>query len=297
MVARLGRRQWLQAAGLAGVGLLLGGAWVADGVRRERALWQRLSQQRPSHPLLGQWVWTPEDLALLRVARRARPELVAGVYVGSLGRQGDGVRWKRGLAPARAAGGPVAVVVRAEDELHDLWSQLGSRAMTAALAAALGPLLAELDAAGLPLVQLQLDYDCPVRWLAEYAAALTSLRQGCLAGRALWLTSLPAHLSEPRYAARLEGVVEGHVLQLFDTGLPASEQAALRLRTLLERQPLPFCYGLGAFERVTPAGPTEHRHWWRLGASHLDSLPHFRGRWLFPAGQAYDRLLDDPSTG
>lgn len=69
----------------------------------------------------------------------------------------------------------------------------------------------------------------------------------------LWATSTPAHLANPKCGARLSGVVAGHIVQLFDTGLECDVQQRDKLRTQLTHHRLPCRIGVGGLSMVTEA--------------------------------------------
>lgn len=240
----------------------------------------------------GQWVWSTADLGPLDRSRRARPGLVPGVWVATVAFARDTVTQRLALSPNVAGGAPIAAVVRFDDAFHAAWDAHDDAALARTVAALAGALVARLDAAGTPVTEVQLDYDCPERRLARWATLVRALARGPLAGRALWVTSLPVHVRHPEYGALLRGAVAGHIVQLFDTGLEPTPAALAALGTALDAQGLPYRVGLGAFERALPDGRrTEHRAWFaaepRLAASRW-----YRGTWVFPAGEAWvDHLL------
>ena len=110
--------------------------------------------------------------------------------------------------------------------------------------------------------------------------------------RSRWsFASSPAHLEDPLFGARLAGHVQGHILQLFDTGLRRGPAEEARLRDALVRQGLPFRLGVAAYERqVGKRTTTEHGAWVEAVAT-LRELPGYAGAWMFPAGRAYGAQL------
>jgi hypothetical protein len=134
--------------------------------------------------------------------------------------------------------------------------------------------------------RLQLDYDCPTPQLARWAELLGTLRaNGVFADLEVWTTSLVAQLRDPLFGALFRDVVAGHIVQVFDTGEPADEHTRTELIGLLARADMPFCVGLGAFERGrAQLQVTQHEAWWDV-VSELARSPRFRGTWVFAAGQ------------
>ena len=55
--------------------------------------------------------------------------------------------------------------------------------------------------------------------LPRWASTLGYLSAHALHGVELWITSLPVHVQQGNYSALMRGVVIGHIIQVFDTGL------------------------------------------------------------------------------
>jgi hypothetical protein len=224
--------------------------------------------------------------------RDGLPELEAAVLAGSVSLIDDNLCLTRRMSPHRVKADRVAAVLRLEDSLHGLWERRSPAEIATDLGNAIEPLLAELAIESLPLPELQLDYDVPIRRLPHYAEVLARLQEGPLRRRKPWITSLPVHLGDSQFTTRLEGIVAGHILQLFDTGLRAKPEVARSLQRRLSRHSgIAFRYGVGTFERIRGQGLTDHRAWLGLGSSYFDRLAHCSGRWIFPAGQPYARWL------
>lgn len=244
-------------------------------------------------PTLGQWIWTGRDSTLLAEGRRARPDLVAGVWVATIVRRGDSLVTQLGRPVDATAGEDAEVVIRLDDSVSEAWDRWPVDTVAARLARRLALLLPLADRSsgdGAPLPRaVQLDYDAPVAHLADYAALLARLRAadgGVLAGRTLRITSLMAHLRAPDYGELFRPHVDGHIVQLFDTGERHDARAERGLLEQLERARLPFHIGLGAFERRLATGMTTHRAWFGILPQAARSR-WFRGTWIFPGGAPY----------
>ena len=239
----------------------------------------------------GLWVWTRADAALLAQSHVMRPGLVPGVLVASVVARPDGtLALRRGLSPA-AVTGELALVVRLEDSLH---ARMGAPdAVARDLEPRLGELMAEVRATGARVQEVQLDYDAPVRRLGEWAAVVRKLRRGVLSGVPLWVTSIPAHVADREYGNLFRGLVDGHILQLFDTGLLCSPAQASRIESELERARMPFRLGVATYERMRRGRVTTAHACWRRATAELARTPGFAGTWLFPAGRDPRAALAD----
>ncbi|MCA9645018.1 MAG: hypothetical protein KC492_30220, partial [Myxococcales bacterium] len=199
---------------------------------------------------LGQWVWTTRDAERFSVAHQADQALVPALLVGSVRRESGQLRMRRGIDPVTTGTRRVAAVVRLEDSVHPALTQHSVKTFAGELEALLNPLLLEVSKSGVELAELQLDYDVPVSKLGLWADALRELRKGPLGLVSLWITSVPSHVADARYGEHLRGVVDGTILQLFDTGLKCSSMNQRKLENQLTKHGLPFRIGVGAFERA-----------------------------------------------
>ena len=242
-------------------------------------------------PATGQWIWTRADLARFSESRVQRPGLEAAVFIGSI--QCDTISGQlvaqAGLAASVAQVEPVTAVIRFEDGLE--------RCRAAAVTDA--DFAQRLDSAvyllrsrsrTVPLAAIQLDYDAPRRALGKWATSVAQLQLHALRGDTVWVTSLIAHLRDPSYGALFRGVIRGHVLQVFDTGEPATVAQVDEAVRLARRAHIQFRIGLGAFERETRSGRTDHRAWF-ASVPQFSAIDGFRGVWIFPAGQRWLSLL------
>ena len=238
----------------------------------------------------GLWLWTRGDLPVFESSRRRLPELEAGVFIADFECPKGALALRRGLSPLTAGVSPRALVVRFSDSMQACFAQLDSDALAKSLDKRFTRLLDEVNDTGVHFRELQIDYDAPVSKLADYARLLGYLRAHSLRGVDLWITSIPVHLQQPGYGAALRGIVTGHIIQVFDTGLICSAEEAERLHAAVRAQPLPYRIGYGAFERAGAAPELSHRCWqsrttlWRAD-------PEFAGIWLFPAGIGDDAAV------
>lgn len=239
-------------------------------------------------PLMGQWVWTPRDAQLYREVQRQRPSLVAGVWVATIAWRHDSLAVQLGAAPLAHAPAQ-QMVVRLDDSVRPLWTIANDSLVAERLTSPLTRILAVAGRS--PMRPLQLDYDVSVRLLPRWARVLHLLRRGVLADRTVWITSLVSHIESPDYGSLFRDAVDGHIVQLFDTGDTFTPASARRLQHALARAEMPFMVGVGTFERSLSGGRTTmHRAW-------LDELPAlatigtYRGLWFFPAGIPYSSYL------
>lgn len=238
-----------------------------------------LACHAPAPHTYAQWVWTADDATVLAEARQSRP-VVAGVHVATTHFAAGAFTNTLALPPTDGV-----IVIRLDDDVHAAWATLDDGAVATGLGEALGRVLAMAKARG-PVTEVQLDYDAPVRLLPRYGAVLHRLREGPLAGQALWVTSLVAHARDPAYVPALRGAVDGHILQVFDTG--DDPGSASQIAGYAASAGLPYRLGVGAFERETTP-PTQHRAWFdRLDVA--CPAPLCEAVWVFPAGRSWVSL-------
>ena len=240
---------------------------------------------------LGQWIWTRADVARYMESLAAHPSLEAGVFIGSV-RCDSAARRLVAQAALPPTVVPVArpvAVIRLDDGLY------GCRDVSeqpAAFEQRLDSVVRVLRRRGgaVSYSAVQLDHDATPRGLAAWASSVRYLRGHALVGDSVWVTSIIAHLREARYGTLFAGVVSGHVLQLFDTGEVPTESRVIEAVTLARRADLPFRIGLGAFERSTARGPTNHRAWF-AAIPKFATVRGYAGVWIFPAGQRWVTLF------
>jgi hypothetical protein len=242
-------------------------------------------------PAIGQWIWTRADLSRYAESAPLAPGLQAGVYIGSIHCDSTTgtLLANAGLSPAAAGTAAFASVIRFEAGLDNCRSAHDT-AMT--FNVSLDSVVHVLRSRGgsVPVREVQLDYDAPQRALGAWAASVKFLGTHALATDSVWVTSLIAHLREPDYGDMFRGVVRGHVLQVFDTGEAAGAAQVDEAIRLAARARMPFRVGLGAFERDTRNGRTDHRAWFAT-VPRFAAVNGYRGIWIFPAGLRWISLL------
>lgn len=252
-------------------------------------------QSDPPPPTLGQWIWNSRDSALLQDSRRQRADLRAGIWVATLARRGDSLVTELGRPVDASAGPDAEVVIRFDDSFSTWWGKVPVDTLANWVALRLQRVLPLVDGSAPDRERraVQLDYDAPVARLAEYAALLRRLRDdesGLPHERTLRITSLISHLRHPEYGSLFRPLVDGHIVQLFDTGERHDAVAEGRLLELLDAARIPFHIGVGSFERRLSSGMTTHRDWFAILPRAAQSR-WFRGTWIFPAGSPYLQYL------
>jgi hypothetical protein len=246
---------------------------------------------RRQHASLGQWVWTRADVSRYTESLVAHPTLEAGVFIGAIHCDTVSLRLvaQAGLSPAVVPVVHPTAVIRLEDGL-DRCRNVSSTAV--AFEPQLDSAVRVLRQRGgnVPYAAVQLDYDAPQRALAGWAASVRYLGTHALVGDTVWITSIIAHLREPAYGALFSGAVRGHVLQVFDTGEPATPERIAEAVRVARRAGMAFRVGLGAFERETSRGRTQHRAWFDA-VPQFSAVQGFEGVWIFPAGNRWVTLF------
>jgi hypothetical protein len=177
-------------------------------------------------------------------------------------------------------------VIRLEDSMQPGFRSTSLAAFVQQIDVAIASALDDAEATGVELSEVQLDYDAPESQLTVWAHALHHFATHALAGRAVWVTSIPSHLRHSAYAAAISGVVQGHVIQLFDTGLHCTSENGRHLRRRLHEFGLAFRVGVGAFERRRHGAEITQHGCWMSAARALRDQPGFAGLWVFPAGHS-----------
>jgi hypothetical protein len=186
----------------------------------------------------------------------------------------------------------VAAVIRFDDDFTRLWENQSDSVIAATAGSAVKAILSVALSSGVTISEVQLDYDCPERLLPRWAAVVRSLSRDALAGRAVWLTSLVAHVRHREYGDLFRDNIAGHIVQVFDTGDRMSVPYARQLERLLTRHRMPFRLGVGAFERQLANGATTHHREWFGAARVMAGSEWFRGVWVFPGGSSWASLLE-----
>lgn len=243
----------------------------------------------------GLWIWTRTDAEVYAARGSLAAAAIPGVLVLSIELDARGeLRGRRGLSPAIRGAREVAAVIRIEDSVAP---RLDDPARLAAeLDARLGAMRAEVEASGVALAEVQLDFDVPVRRLGAWAEVAGAVSRRSLAGTPLWVTSIPAHLADDRYGALFSGQVAGHLYQTFDTGLACNPREVAKAREHLVRAGLPYRVGVATYERARDGRRTTAHRCWARASTELRHPGLHAGSWVFPAGRAVDdafALLED----
>lgn len=238
-------------------------------------------------PRLGQWIWTRADVARYAESTGTRPDLEAGVFIGAVHCDTSTRRLvaHAGLPLSVSGAESVTAVIRLEDGL-DRCRTVDDRLQSFDVSLDSAVSVLRSRGGGTHVAAVQLDYDAPQRALKAWSGSVRYLTTHSLARDSVWITSLIAHLREPAYGALFRGVVRGHVLQVFDSGEAATTAQVDEALRLASRARMPFRLGLGAFERSTRTGVTDHRAWFGTIAR-FAALTEFRGVWVFPAGRSW----------
>jgi len=247
----------------------------------------------PHKTEIGQWIWSSTDSALFADAARSIPNLVPTVWVGTIRASGNGkVQSQLALSPRISGRSTAGVVVRFDDAFSSVWAAQTDSAVANDVSVALRDMLAAAQRSGVTVNEVQLDYDCPERFLRRWASVIAVLSRGELAGRSVWVTSLVAHVRHAEYGDLFRANVAGHILQVFDTGDRMSLPYVRRIERLVSRHHMPFRLGVGAFERRLANGQTtDHRAWFE--APHImRGSQWFRGVWVFPGNVSWTHLLE-----
>lgn len=245
---------------------------------------------------LGQWVWTRSDWVPYKTAKATRPDLIATVHIATLSWDGAKQNFKIGLALSPISEGALGknVVVRIDDTLHHAWRSVE----TAAVAKALDDTLARLNSFMVisgPQVAWQLDYDFPVSALSKWAETIQFLQRdgGALNKHNVWITTLVSHVLERNFDRAMNGIIQGHILQIFDTGISLSNRQLSSVEARLTQSHIPFALGIAAFRRVSGSATSPQNEFdtqmeW---VKRLSRHKSYRATWVFPAGQSWSQWI------
>lgn len=239
---------------------------------------------------VGQWIWSSKDQETFLEAQKQIPDIVPGIWVSTIKVERGIITQRLAMSPEVAKKYPAAVfIVRIDDSLHAVWKKESADIIAFKIDSCLNTLMRLLADARIKTAEVQLDYDCPVRSLDVWARVVRIVSESSLKGKRLWITSLPAHIDNPEYSLLFQAVATGHILQLFDTGIQASQKNIYMLSSKLRRQKIPFRLGLGSFERAGRHESTNHRAWFSALSS-FEQIPGYQGVWIFPGGRKWLNL-------
>src|SRR6185437_1279544 len=133
-------------------------------------------------------------------AARSIPKVIPTVWIGTIRASGNGsIQSQLALSP-RIAGRPsVGVVIRFDDSFTKAWASQSDTAIARVVGGALRDMLSAAETGDVTISEVQLDYDCPERLLRRWSVVVGQLSRDALGGRAVWLTSLVAHVRHPEY--------------------------------------------------------------------------------------------------
>ena len=241
---------------------------------------------------VGQWIWSAADSARFVEAARSIPNVVPTVWIGTIRASSDGtVQSQLALSPRIAARPSVGVVVRFDDSFTRSWASQTDTAIARAVGNALRDMLGAAETAEVTVSEVQLDYDCPERLLRRWSIVVAQLSRDALGGRAVWLTSLVAHVRHPDYGDLFRPHVAGHILQVFDTGDRMSVPYVRRIERLASRHRMPFRLGVAAFERRLANGRTTNHQAWFDATRVMRGSRWLTGLWVFPGGASWAQLM------
>lgn len=154
----------------------------------------------------------------------------------------------------KADGRPIIAVVRLDGQLPQLDN--------AAIHEHIQQLLRDWQAAGLPVVGVEIDHDCATARLPAYTELLQRLRAALPARLKLSITALPAWLASPALEKLLasvdSSVLQVHAVSQPEQGLFAAQTALAWAQAYAVRSPKPFylalpAYGVGLIETAAGA--------------------------------------------
>ena len=202
------------------VAALVLGLWLRRGRRAAGPLPQEAYVwQRSWGPEVRSAVRQTQDLAGLialaaEVDLSARPPRVAQVALDA--------------EALRSTGKPLGLAIR----IGRFSSKGRGRSLdpdsVAFLAALAGRIAAQARVQGLPLHEIQLDYDCPESRLGEYPALVKAVK-AAVAPLPVTITALPSWLQQPRDFAALIAVTDDYVLQVHSLAAPKRFDTAFLL--------------------------------------------------------------------
>ena len=247
----------------------------------------------PHDTEIGQWIWSETDSARFVESSRSIPDLLATVWIGTIRAASDGsVQSQLALSP-RIAGRPsVGVVIRFDDSFTRAWSVRTDSAIARDVGDALEAMISASENTSVTVSEVQLDYDCPERLLRRWSVVVARLSREALSGRAVWVTSLVAHVRHSDYGELFRPHVAGHILQVFDTGDRMSVPYARRIERLASRHRMPFRLGVAAFERRLRNGRTTDHQAWFDATRLMTGSRWYAGVWVFSGGDSWVHLLE-----
>lgn len=189
------------------------GLWLRHG--------HRTSGPLPQEAYVWQRSWGPEVRASVRQAHGLAGLIALAAEVDLSTRPPRVAQVEIDSAALHASGQPVGLAIRIGRFSRQGPGQPLAQDAEAVrfLAALAGRIAGQARAQGLPLREIQLDYDCPESRLGEYPILVKAVKK-TVAPLPVTITALPVWLRQKRDFASLLAAVDGYVLQVHSLAAP-----------------------------------------------------------------------------
>ncbi len=207
------------------LGAVAGAAVIAGILCLRPSAGPRASGPLSQEAYVWQRAWTePVRLSIREQATRLDRLVVLKAEVAFHGSEPRVMRVAVDYATLRGLGRPIGLALRIGPYPGPFSREDAAGRLLSGLAA---ELVAEARTNGVPLAELQVDFDCAEQKLAGYQCWVEWLRAG-VAPTPLVITVLPAWLGQPTFPS-LVGAADGFVLQVHSLARPKSPGDAFRL--------------------------------------------------------------------
>jgi hypothetical protein len=205
--------------------------------------------------------WSPAVRASVRGTRDFAGLVALAAEVDLRGRSPRGVRIPLDWEALKATGKPVGAAIRVTTFSSRFADEPRIARLLEDLVRSVG---AEARARGVPLSEIQIDYDCPESKLEDYAGLLPGLRKA-VAPVPVTITALPSWMGRRRAFGGLIRAADGYVLQVHSLKPPSGPDDAVELcdpaaaREWIEeaaRFGRPFRVALPTYGYAAAFGPT-----------------------------------------